>query len=504
MEDHKDQILFEKFKIIDCLKKDIYTSVFLAEHLYLGKKILLKTLNTKNINDTSSLGRFKREAKNLARLDHPNIIKVLDFGSFGHSFYISFEYFESNNLRNHISKKILSIHEKQDIIIKLAQGLEAAHDAGIIHRDIKPANILIDDKHQVKIADFGLAIAIDENLLTSKSSIVGTPAYMSPEQIRGEDLTAQSDLFSLGIIAYELFTGKNPFIGRDINATINNILNAKESTIEKGLANVPNDIKKLILSLIKVDRSLRIESAKKILELLDIHKKELPDTSKPDNRRFFKRFAFAATLFIVIVLITLYLIQDRSRETIESIEGKKRTDENQIRVDTQPDLSISSTKSKSQPQEKGKISQLSEESRIAQKDEVSDKYIDSQFIDTTSGQESVPAKLSQLKDSTYTDDEKEISSLSEQYTQVEIYPDTLLGYLICRVYPWGNISIDGRAYGQTPLLEPIALKQGRYLIQIKNTNYPAFSDSISIIHDETTDVRINLEQLSKITKSDSS
>ena len=146
-------------------------------------------------------------------------------------FYISFEFFESRNLRDVLKGEKLTYTEKLNLFHQLTAGLAAAHRLEIVHRDIKPENILVNAWGQLKIADFGLAISTEENLLTAKSSVVGTPAYMSPEQIRGERLTPESDLFSLGIVAFEMFCGYNPYLGGDINTTINNILDLKQDEL---------------------------------------------------------------------------------------------------------------------------------------------------------------------------------------------------------------------------------------------------------------------------------
>ena len=137
-EENRNDLLFEKYKIIECLKKDEYSCVYIADHTYLGKKILLKTLNTDRIENTLWLDRFKREAKILAQLDHVNIIKVLDFGKHKNIFYLSFEYFDSRNLREILKENDLIFDQKSQILIQLAQGLSVAHQAGIVHRDIKP------------------------------------------------------------------------------------------------------------------------------------------------------------------------------------------------------------------------------------------------------------------------------------------------------------------------------------------------------------------------------
>ena len=187
----KNKILFEKFEIIETLKKDEHAAVYLANHIFLGKKIILKSLNVSTVSDNQKIERFKREAKILAKLDHPNIIKVLDFGMHGDFFYISFEYFESKNLRQILQKENLNDEEKRNLVIQLFAGLEYAHNNGIIHRDLKPENILLGENHLLKISDFGLAQAESENFVTAQYSIVGTPSYMSPEQISGETITKE-------------------------------------------------------------------------------------------------------------------------------------------------------------------------------------------------------------------------------------------------------------------------------------------------------------------------
>ena len=151
-------ILFEKFDILECLKKETGLAVYSANHIYLGKRILLKTLDRETIADPAMLDRFQREAKTLARLDHPNIIKVLDFGTYESFFYISFEYFDSQNLREVFKSNRLSENQKLAVCTQLFRGLEYAHKYKIIHRDIKPENILIGDDLIPKISDFGMTL----------------------------------------------------------------------------------------------------------------------------------------------------------------------------------------------------------------------------------------------------------------------------------------------------------------------------------------------------------
>jgi len=197
-----NQVLFDKFSIISCIKKDEFSAVYLADHIFLGKKIFLKTLDEEKLPDPAVLERFKREAKILARLEHPNVIKVLDFGTKKNFFYISFECFESSNLRQLLRQSSLNNDDKENLTAQICRALLYVHGKKITHRDLKPENILTDSGLNLKIADFGLAVIKGGSDLTEASSVVGTPAYMSPEQISGKRVQPQSDLFSLGIIIF--------------------------------------------------------------------------------------------------------------------------------------------------------------------------------------------------------------------------------------------------------------------------------------------------------------
>ncbi len=302
MPEDPSKILFGRFEIIDTLKKDQHTTVYLANHIYLGKKIILKTLSADELPDKTFLDRFKREAKILAQLDHQNVIKVLDFGTAGNNFYISFEYFDSSNLRKVIKDNKLSDDDKINLCIQLFKALDAAHQIGIIHRDIKPENILVNKKLELKIADFGLALVRDDIILTHKSSIVGTPGYMSPEQIRGEELTPQTDLFSSGIVIYELFTGINPLIGKDINETINNILNFKIEKEFKDLTSLPINVQNALQELMRKNFSKRTKSALEALNFFTVEQELARITvEQPEKKKTKKTFFYWATAAIILI-----------------------------------------------------------------------------------------------------------------------------------------------------------------------------------------------------------
>ena len=497
-------VLFEKFKLLSCLKKDSFSSVYLADHIYLNKQIILKVLHTAGISDPSVLERFKREAKIMARLDHPNIIRVLDFGQQGSDFYLSFEFFKSQNLREVLRNNTLDAGQRKNILIQLLQGMSAAHYLGIIHRDIKPENLLINDQNQLKIADFGLALVVDESALTKKSSIVGTPAYMSPEQIRGETVSAQSDLFSLGIVACEIFCGTNPFIGKDINATINSILTFDPKQISAKLENLPEDLRQAIEHCLQRDKNLRFQSADEILDSLKVNKIE-PEKA-PDYDRY-KRPVFYVAVFMSVILLVFIMVKiNQTPELPFPADSTSFRPDSMINSDilkvqkkTQPEIDLRQSVPKNEVEKKENDSALEKGNFILIGTPFTTIMIDSQQIGQLplTGFISLPAGIHELqlihKDYPVYTRELEIKAGSNHIMQLSL--DTLFGYLNCQIYPWAELYIDGKHKGQSPFLNPLVLTPGEHLLTVINPSWPEFRDTVVMVRKETTEFRINLEQM---------
>lgn len=216
-------VISDRYEVIEKIGKGAFGVVLLVKDKMVNEEIILKFLNPHMASDETIIERFIHELRYSRKITHENIIRIYDFITFGKSYAISMEYFKSHSLSAEIKKrKNIDIPRNIKLIIDVCKGLSVAHAAKVVHRDIKPANILVNDDDVVKIVDFGLAAAAiqGDSRMTKSGILVGTPTYMAPEQVRGRAIDTRTDIYSLGIVMYELFTGKPPYKGEDHMATL--------------------------------------------------------------------------------------------------------------------------------------------------------------------------------------------------------------------------------------------------------------------------------------------
>ncbi|MGD0920692.1 MAG: serine/threonine-protein kinase [Terriglobia bacterium] len=239
--------------------------VYKARDTELDRFVALKFLPAELIKDAEALVRFKREARAASALEHPNICTVYEAGEYEGRPYIVMQLQEGQTLKQLIEGKTQEIEVVLDLAIQIADALDAAHSSGIIHRDIKPGNIYVTKRGQVKILDFGLAKRAADPYLTTPGALIGTAAYMSPEQIRGETLDGRSDLFSLGAVLYEMATGAQAFAGKTITAVFANVLNEAPASPTSVNPALPKELGQIIMKALAKDCTARYQSAAEIL-----------------------------------------------------------------------------------------------------------------------------------------------------------------------------------------------------------------------------------------------
>jgi eukaryotic-like serine/threonine-protein kinase len=235
--------------------------VYLAEDQELGRRVAIKILNGRHANDDQFIERFRREAKNAAALNHPSIVSIYDRGEAENTYYIAMEFLDGRTLKELIvSRGAAPINVAIEYARQILSALRFAHRHGIVHRDIKPHNVLVDAEGRVKVTDFGIARA-GTSQMTETGSIVGTAQYLSPEQARGGEVDPRSDLYSLGVVLYELLTGKTPFDGETpVEIAMKHLSNAPKPP-SKLRPEIPPELDKVVLRALAKDPDERYQSA---------------------------------------------------------------------------------------------------------------------------------------------------------------------------------------------------------------------------------------------------
>jgi eukaryotic-like serine/threonine-protein kinase len=259
------------YKIIEKLGEGGMGIVYKAEDTRLKREVAIKFLpHNFNVSDKDKQ-KLKTEAQIAAGLNHPNIATVYAIEEFGDDTFIVMEYVKGKELKDVIrnsSEKKLNFNDFLNYAIQITEGINAAHKKGIIHRDIKSSNIMLSDDGRIRVMDFGLAHIHGDPLLTKKGSTPGTTAYMSPEQLRGEEVDFRADIWSLGIVFFEMLTGQPPFQGNFDQAIIYSILHEKPKSLNKINPDVPDELEKIIFACLEKDKKKRIQSAEDLLSQL--------------------------------------------------------------------------------------------------------------------------------------------------------------------------------------------------------------------------------------------
>jgi len=258
-----------RYEIIGELGQGAMGVVYKAKDPLIDRILALKTISLNLALDEKDEyeARFYQEAKAAGRLSHPNIVTVYDVGKSGDIAYIAMEFLEGRELRDILNEgERLPITQVLDIVIQVAQGLAYAHEHGIVHRDIKPSNIMVIRDGHVKITDFGIARMTSSTVQTQVGVVLGSPKYMSPEQVLGKSIDQRTDIFSLGVMLYEMLTGQAPFVGDTINAVMYQTMNTMPPAPSTLNPDVPVMLDAAITKALAKEPDMRYQNAKEFIE----------------------------------------------------------------------------------------------------------------------------------------------------------------------------------------------------------------------------------------------
>jgi Tol biopolymer transport system component len=291
------------YEIIEQIGAGGMGEVYLAKDTRLERKIALKILPESVAQDAERMQRFVREAKSASALNHPNIITIYEIGKTENTHFIATEYIEGETLRERLKGSPVKLKSALEIGSQVAGALDAAHRAGIVHRDVKPENVMVRPDVLVKLLDFGIAKLTERQIdpspegataikaQTSAGMVIGTAAYMSPEQARGTQVDTRTDIFSFGVMLYEMLAGRQPFAGENALETIGLILNREPVPLSRQMPDVPHELERIVNKALRKDREERYQTAKDLLiDLKDVKQDlefqdKLERSTSPDASR---------------------------------------------------------------------------------------------------------------------------------------------------------------------------------------------------------------------------
>ena len=273
-----NSILSDRYHVVRKIGEGAFGVAILVDDLMVNDQFVLKFLNPHVASDQNMIQRFMHELRYARKITHDNVIRIYDLVTFGQTCAIAMEYFPSHSLADELrSGQYQDVQRNLKVMCEICLGMSKAQEVGVVHRDLKPANILINDDDVVKIVDFGLAAAASkaDSRITKSGILVGTPTYMAPEQVRGRTIDSRTDIYTLGIIMYEMFTGQAPYKGDDSMAILFQHVEGKAAPPREINPDIAPRLEAAIIKAMEVDPCLRFQSFNELREELEAIAAEL-------------------------------------------------------------------------------------------------------------------------------------------------------------------------------------------------------------------------------------
>jgi serine/threonine-protein kinase len=460
--------------IIAELHRSPLTRVYRARHQKLEREVLIKILREEFCNDPEVTARFLREARTCARLEHENVVKIYDYGERHGVPFLVLEFVEGKDLKQLLEERApLPMEEALRLFADLLRGLGHAHRLGILHRDIKPANLLVSENGRLKISDFGLATFADTQEVTQTGAIVGTPAYMAPEQVKGERLCEKTDLYAAGLVFYEMLTGIQPFRGSTLPETVNRVLNVEPEPPRRYRPEIPPHLNELCLQLLAKDPALRPQSASAVLDLLQSHGPaesiNVRETSPPGRQRIYPIFAVGA-VFVAAAIALWFLfkgnggMQEGKTGLPAAASSERKLPEN---IQPGPDQrTLHATRPDSGQEEVAKQGSAPSSVMVSPPEK---------RAEPVHGVTSLPEE-------------------SEKNAQKGKPESPAVALLRLDCLPWARVIVDGQEVGVTPFDSALHLPPGTHTIQLVNPRFPEFTDTLELFPGQEITFSVNLMQ----------
>lgn len=508
------------FEILETISESPTTKVYKAHQPSLGRTVLLKMLHKHLAGDADLVNRFEREARACAMLRSEHIVQVYDLEEVDGTPAIVMEYVEGQSLKALLEKEPKQTEEFANTIATgVLKALSIAHKAGVIHRDIKPANILLAEHGTVKVTDFGLASIATAPALTVEGMVLGTPAYMSPEQARGEALTHTTDFFALGVTLLEVVTGEKVFHGESYSECLNKILNFKIEQIDRFGDQFSPKFYQFVQRLMMPAGDERYDSALEALQFLGGGIKLRENGKAAPTKKFTNAYsitALASVLLVMVAALVFYpsgednssgspkeYIKDSSSQ-LDSLGGEQK---DQIQSDSNATVRTEISREKTEKKiSRAEESNLRKEASGAAKPIAAINQIDSgyiqvsctpwakvflgdEYIGTTpiAGTLKVKAGSHQLTFNNPSFLPVIKTVLVEHNTQatVEVNFYDTIGYIFVSVMPWAEVYIDDQHRDTTPLKEPLMVTAGVRKLRLHNPSYEDIITTVNVPSKDT-------------------